>query len=343
MPTATLVPTSLTDANSNVAAGAYTDIDETIASADGATLDSVTNSWTGIGAATAFTFGMSDLPAEAVSVNTVQFRVRGRVTSDGGGVDDTVVYVCDVTGTNVPTTSAQFSDVDADSGFINRGASSGVTSSASVADVNGWIVRVYQSFWAVGEATYPDEDNLNLEIDCIEIIVDYNADAPDPPSEPPAGGGYTVLPTTDTSIYGLCIAQAVDFVILGGLDTDRYSIRWSALGDPTDWPTPATDDARAKQAGSQTFPTRFGYVTGIAGDDLSVIIFQEGAVHRATYVGGDVVFNFQTIDESRGCVRQGRVLKTDDLIFFQSKFGYHLIKDGKITDIGYGVVDDAFN
>ena len=157
------------------------------------------------------------------------------------------------------------------------------------------------------------------------------------------GGSYTVLPTTDTAIYGLCIAQARDFVILGGLNADRYSIRWSALGDPTDWPIPATDDARTKQSGSQTFPTRFGYVTGIAGDDFSVIIFQEGAVHRATYVGGDIVWNFEAIDESRGCVRQGRVLKTDDLIFFQSKFGYHLIKDGKISDIGYGVVDDSFN
>ena len=342
MATVTLVPTSLTDANSNVAAGAYTDIDETIASADGTTLDSVTNGWTGgPGTGSTFSFGMSDLPADAVSVNTVQFRVRARVTRTGGGglEDDDVTYKCDVSGVNAPTTTAQWTNTDAGAGFANRGASSAVTSSALITDVNSWNVRVYQSVFNESETA----DNFNLEIDAIEVIVDYTAAAPPPPSESPAGGSYTVLPTTDTSIYGLCIAQAVDFVILGGLDTNRYSVRWSALGDPTDWPTPATDDARAKQAGSQTFPTRFGYVTGIAGDDLSVIIFQEGAVHRATYVGGDVVFNFQTIDESRGCVRQGRVLKTDDLIFFQSKFGYHLIKDGNITDIGYGVVDDAFN
>ena len=338
MPTATLVPTSLADSNSNVAAGAYTDIDETIASADGSTLDSVTDEWTGgAGTGSAFTFGMSNLPAEAVTINTVQFRVRGRVT--GTNTTDAVSYKCDITGTNAPTTVARWTHNDAGSGLANNGAASGVTSAATVAEVNAWVVRVYQTLYSTEGAG----DGLNLEIDCIEIIVDYSTTPPAPPSDPPVGGGYTVLPTTDTAIYGLCIAQARDFVMLGGLDADRYSVRWCALGDPTDWPIPATDDARTKQAGSQTFPTRFGYVTGIAGDEFSAIIFQEGATHRATYVGGDVVWSFEAIDESRGCVRQGRILKTDDLIFFQSKFGYHLIKDGKITDIGYGVVDDAFN
>ena len=103
MPIATLVPTSLTDANSNVAFGGFANIDETIASADGFTLNSVINAWTGTaGTGTAFSFGMSDLPAEATSINTVQFRVRARVTSDLGGVDDLVTYTCDVSGTNAP-------------------------------------------------------------------------------------------------------------------------------------------------------------------------------------------------------------------------------------------------
>jgi hypothetical protein len=74
-----------------------------------------------------------------------------------------------------------------------------------------------------------------------------------------------------------------------------------------------------------------------------MLIFQEGAIHRATYVGGDVVWSFDTIDESRGCVRHGRMVKAEDLVFFQSKFGYHVIKDSQISDIGYGIVDDTYN
>jgi hypothetical protein len=339
MPTATIVPASLSDTNSNVAAGAYTDIDETIAAADGSTLDSVTNQWTnGPGTASAFTFTLTDLPAAALSINTVQFRVRARVTPTGA-VDDIVSWVCDVQGSNAPTTTANFTSADEGAGFANRGASTGVTSSALVSEVNSWTIRVYQSAYSP-EST---ADGLNLEIDCIEIIVDYNESGAGGPGGGAGGGNYVVIPTTDTSIYGLCITQARDFVVLGGMDTDRYSIRWSALGDVTDWPVPATDDARSKQSGTQSFPTKYGWVTALAGDDFSMLVFQETAVHRATYVGGDIVWSFETIDESRGCVRQGRMAKADDLVFFQSKFGFHVAKGATITDIGYGIVDDTFN
>ena len=74
-----------------------------------------------------------------------------------------------------------------------------------------------------------------------------------------------------------------------------------------------------------------------------MFIFQETAIHRAAYVGGDVVWTFDTIDEDRGCVRQGRMIKVDDFIFFQSKFGYHVISNNQITNIGSGIVDDSFN
>lgn len=342
MPTATLVPSALTDAQSNVAAGAYTDIDETIASADGSTLDSVTNEWTpSAGTGSAFTFTMTDLPAAALSVNTVQFRVRARVTATGTP-DDDAEYICYVQGTNAPSTTAAWQASDSGAGFANRGASTGVSTSASVTEVNGWTVRVYQSSYTFEAEINPGADDLNLEIDCVEIIVDYNDTEPDPPSPPPAGGTYTVIPTTDTSIYGLCVATVRDFVVLGGMDTDRYSIRWSAISDPTDWPTPATDDARSKQSGSQAFPTRFGYVTAISSGDFYAYVFQERGITKMTYVGGDVVFSFDTFEEDRGCYRQGRIVQIDDKVFFQSDRGYHVLENDQITDIGYGIVDDSF-
>lgn len=339
MPTATLVPTALTDTNSNVAAGAYTDIDETIASADGTTLDSVTNQWTGgPGTGSAFSFTMSDLPAAADSVNTVQFRVRARVT--GTAQTDDAAYVCDVQGTNAPSTTATWAAPDEiGDGLENKGATSGVTTSASVTDVNGWTVRVYQS----GYVDNSDPGAYNLEIDCVEIIVDYNESPPTPPSSPPAGGTYSVIPTTDTVIYGLCIARVRDFAVLGGLSTDRYSIRWSDIATPTSWSTPATDAARAAQAGSQALPTRYGQVTAIAGGDFYGYVFQERAITKMTYVGGDAVFSFDTFEEDRGCIRQGRMVQIDDKVIFQSNRGYHLLENGQIADIGFGIVDDTYN
>ncbi len=162
------------------------------------------------------------------------------------------------------------------------------------------------------------------------------------PSPSPTGSSYTVIPTTDTSIYGTCCTTARDFIILGGLDTDRYAVRWSAIGDPTDWPTPATDDARSKQSGTQSFPTRFGWVTGVSGNDFYFYVFQEDAITKATYVGGDVVWSFDTFEEGRGCLANGLLVAIDDAVFFRSQRGHHVIIDDQITDIGHGIVDDSY-
>jgi len=339
MPTTTLVPTALTDSNSNVASGAYTDIDETIASADAALLTTKTNDFTGgIGTGGAFSFTMSDMPAAADSINTVKFRVRAKC--NGTWSDDIYNIRFDVSGTNAPSTTAEWTGAgDAGGSLENRGASTPVTSSASVTDVNGWVVRCYQTNWKQVDTA----DGLSISVDCIEIIVDYNEAAPSGPAPGPTGGGYTVIPTTDTSIYGLCITQARDFVILGGMSTDRYLIRWSAIGDETDWPTPATDDARSKQSGSQQFPTKYGWVTGLAGDDFSMLVFQENAIWEANYVGGDIVWSFRLLSEDIGCVRQGRLLKVHDFVVFQSNNGYHVISQGQINNIGFGKVDDSYN
>ena len=160
---------------------------------------------------------------------------------------------------------------------------------------------------------------------------------PSPPTPGPTGGSYTVPLTSENAI---CCATVRDFVVVGGLDSDGYAIRWCAIGDPTDWPIPGTDDARSKQAGQQSFPTEHGWVTGIAGDDFYMYVFQQRAISKGTYVGGDVVFSFDTFEEDRGCVRQGMLTQVDEKVFFESDRGRHMLEAGQITDIGYGLTDD---
>jgi len=161
--------------------------------------------------------------------------------------------------------------------------------------------------------------------------------APSKPSDGPTGTTFTV----GTTPKGICLATVRDFVVVGGLRGDEYSIQWCAIGDPTDWPTPATDDARSKQAGKQTFATRFGWVTGISGNDFYMYVFQTDAITKGTYVGGDVVWSFDTFEEGRGCVRQGMIEQIDDMVVFQSDRGRHILENDKITDIGYGLTDDT--
>lgn len=171
---------------------------------------------------------------------------------------------------------------------------------------------------------------------------------PNQPSSGASGGSYTV-PFAAGERQGTCCSVVRDFIVFGGVGayggaatTDGYYIRWCAIGDPTDWPQPATDDARSKQAGEQSFPTEYGWITAMAGNDFYGYVFQEKAITKMTYVGGDVVFAFDTFEENRGCIAQGRIAQIDDKVFFQSDRGYHVLENDQIADIGHGLVDGTY-
>lgn len=164
-----LVPTGITDTGVNIGSGAATDIDNTIASADdGALVVTIADQFN----AGVVTFAMSDLPGDFDSVNTVQFRVRGRFVNPGSG--DQADYQFDVQGTNAPATTALWSEADAGAGFANRGAGSPVASSASESDINGWTVRLQQLNYLKDKGP----DGLYFDTSEIEIAVDYNAVVP---------------------------------------------------------------------------------------------------------------------------------------------------------------------
>jgi hypothetical protein len=150
----------------------------------------------------------------------------------------------------------------------------------------------------------------------------------------PSGGAFTSVAEAAVGC-----ATIRDFVFIMPI-SDRYSVRWCDIGDPTTWSTPGTDAARAAQAGSQTFPNKFGAVTGIAGNDFFGYIFQERAIWKASYVGGDVVFTFDAFEEGRGCHKVNRLARVDDKVFFESEYGYHMVENDIVVDIGYGAVDD---
>ena len=159
-----------------------------------------------------------------------------------------------------------------------------------------------------------------------------------------AGSSWNTIDVTDA--YIVC-GKVNNFAVLGNEYEgnpvpDRSKIRWSAIGDATDWPTPNTDDARSKQSGQEFLPTELGEVTAITGDDFFGYVFQESGVTKMTYVGGDVVFSFDTFEESRGCGYYERFTRVDDMVFFESKYNRHMLQNGQIIDIGYGVVDDTY-
>jgi hypothetical protein len=99
---------------------------------------------------------------------------------------------------------------------------------------------------------------------------------------------------------GATIARVRDHVVIGNLTTDAYAVRWSAIGDPTDWPTPLTSDALSKESGQQTHPIELGKITKVVGGEKFGLVFQQRGITRMTYVGGSKVYEFDTFEKTIG-------------------------------------------
>lgn len=151
-------------------------------------------------------------------------------------------------------------------------------------------------------------------------------------------GGYSY---TSPNPDGVVCGTIGQFVMLSQA-ADEYTVQWCNIGDPTTWDTPGTDAARANQAGEQTLNPRFGVVTGITGDEFVGYIFQERAINKVTYVGGDVVFRFEVIEEARGCLDYNRFCRVEDKVFYQSGSGHHVLVDNQVIDIGFGKIDESY-
>lgn len=130
--------------------------------------------------------------------------------------------------------------------------------------------------------------------------------------------------------------------ILVSLASDEYTVQWNSINSLTDWPTPNTDDARAKQAGAESLVAEYGKVTGISGGEFFGYVFQQKAITKFTYVGGDVVFRVETIDSTRGCIDYNRFAKVRDSVFFESETGRHVLTAGQVQDIGLAKTDDSY-
>jgi hypothetical protein len=151
-------------------------------------------------------------------------------------------------------------------------------------------------------------------------------------------GGYVY---TSNPPDGIVCGRIGQFVLLSQA-SDEYTVQWCAIGNLASWPTPATDAARAVQAGQETLNAEYGVITGIVGNEFFGFVFQKRAITKFTYVGGDVVWVVETFETSRGCVDYNRFSRVDDTVYFESEFGYHAVEGAQIVDIGHGSVDDSY-
>lgn len=125
-----------------------------------------------------------------------------------------------------------------------------------------------------------------------------------------------------------------DFVVAGVINDDVRTLQWSGINDAEFW-TPALN-----QSDFQIMATG-GEITGLLGGEVGIIL-QRGRISRMTYVGGNIIFQFDEISYNIGCVSRHSVAQSGSFGFFLSDNGFMMWDGAQLKPIGFERVDRTF-
>jgi len=125
-----------------------------------------------------------------------------------------------------------------------------------------------------------------------------------------------------------------DFVVGGVINGDAATIAWSGINNSKVW------TFGAAQSDYNKFPVG-GAVTGITGGEYG-LVFQESRIARMTYVGGNLIFQFDEISSNVGCVARRSICRYGSQVFFLSNRGFMVCDGSGVTPIGDEKIDRTF-
>lgn len=127
-----------------------------------------------------------------------------------------------------------------------------------------------------------------------------------------------------------------DFVVSGNIQTDYPNrVQWSALNDESSWTVSATT-----QADFQDIPDG-GSVVGITGGEFG-LVFMDRSIHRMSYVGSPLVFQFDNISRNLGCYEPNSIIQYGGTSFFLADDGFYACDGQNIIPIGNEKVNRYF-
>jgi hypothetical protein len=129
-----------------------------------------------------------------------------------------------------------------------------------------------------------------------------------------------------------------DFVVSGYINESTIRpnrVQWSALGDETSWANSATT-----QADYQDIPDG-GAVVGVTGGEFG-LVFMDRSIHRMSYVGSPLVFQFDNISRNQGCYEANSIIQYGGTSFFLSDNGFYACDGQQIIPIGNEKVNRYF-
>ena len=129
-----------------------------------------------------------------------------------------------------------------------------------------------------------------------------------------------------------------DFVVCANIDIDStgpFRVQWSGINDETTWTS-----SQITQSDYQVIPDG-GHITGIRGGEYGLILMEK-AIHRMSYIGTPLIFQFDNISREKGCIAPGSVTQYQGLTFFLSDDGFYMCDGQQIEPIGAEKIDRFF-
>jgi hypothetical protein len=162
-----------------------------------------------------------------------------------------------------------------------------------------------------------------------------------------SSSAFTALASSGTAPVAKAVGVIGQFVMVGNLEASggesrEHVVQWCGIDQPRSWPTPDSATAIAQQSGRQYLPKELGPVQGIYGGDQHGLITQAGGLTRATYVGGGVVFQFDTLSKTHGSAFPNASILVNGLLYFVSSRGFCVTDGVQVQPIGDGKVDRYF-
>lgn len=119
---------------------------------------------------------------------------------------------------------------------------------------------------------------------------------------------------------------------------------WSAIDDPTNFPTPGSATAAQLQSDYNDLAGDGGCIQGLVGtlSGADVAIFQEKLIWRGQYVGPPVVFAFTKVEGARGTPAPGSIVVVGGIVYYLADDGFYAFDGMQSVPIGRGKVDKTF-
>lgn len=152
-----------------------------------------------------------------------------------------------------------------------------------------------------------------------------------------------------TSLKARYVAVVRDWLVFGNTTDGTFGaqpqrVHWSAIDDPTNFPTPGTAGAAAVQSDYQDLVGDAGWVQGIVGNlgTADAAVFQERAVVRMVYVGPPAIFAFSAAEGVRGTPAPGSIVQDGSLAYYLGEDGFYAFNGSASVPIGVNRVDKTF-